>query len=342
MIEASNRASDKSSAQSATRLPGDPYLFVVGCPRSGTTLLQRMLDSHPQLAVAYDSLFIPAAVRGQPDKNPPVSATLVDRIESFHRFPRLGLPEGVVKHLAPLARDYAGLVRQIYDAFAEMHGKDLGGEKSPGYVRHMPMLHTLFPDARFIHLVRDGRNVALSLLDWGKASKRPKGPARKYRLWNDSPIAVCALWWARKAGRGRRDADQLPPDRYTEVSYERLVDRPESTLRELSDFLGLPYSDDMVHFYRGKMRSGEGLSAKSAWQPATRGIRDWRRSMEPGDVELFEALAGDWLNAFGYERAFTTISETVSAHADDLRAAWDDELASRSQAKHGDTEYGAT
>lgn len=325
----------KGHAQNRPGTPANPCLFVVGCPRSGTTLLQRMLHNHPQLAVAYDSLFIPAAVRGQADKNPPVSADLVERIETFHRFPRLGLPEGIVTRLAPGARDYAELVQRIYDAFAALHGKPLGGEKSPGYVRHMPMLHDLFPDARFIHLVRDGRNVALSLLDWGKKTQRPKGPARKYRLWQESPVAVSALWWARKAGRGRRDAQRLPPDRYQEVSYEQLVDRPEDTLKALSGFLGLPYSEDMVHFYRGKTRKDPGLSAKSAWLPATKGIRNWRRSMSAEDVELFEALAGDWLTAFGYERAFPEPSPAVRAQAEQLRNAWSEELAARPRDRRG-------
>lgn len=311
-----NQSAERPDRQS------NPFVFVVGCPRSGTTLLQRMLDNHPQLAVAYDTLFIPAAVRGQTDKNPAVSPALVDRIRRFKRFHRFGLPEGILNELASGAVDYAELVSRIYGAFAGLHRKPLGGEKSPGYVRHMPMLQSLFPSARFVHLVRDGRNVALSLMDWGMQKQKPKGPARKYRLWTESPVAVSALWWAYKAQRGRRDASHIRPGTYTEVSYESLVAEPESVLRRLAAFLHLPYADDMVHFHVGKTIHKAGLSAKTAWLPATRGLRDWQVSMKPDDVEMFEALAGDCLAAFGYPLQCNGISPDTRERAERYRELW--------------------
>jgi len=312
---------------SVSSLTRNPFVFVVGCPRSGTTLLQRMLDNHPQLAVAYDTLFIPAAVRGNKLKNPPVTPELVERVRTFKRFSRFGLGAETLDQLAPEASDYAHLVSLLYDAFARLHGKPLGGEKSPGYVRHMPMLQALFPEARFVHLVRDGRDVALSLLDWGKGKNSPKGPARKYRLWAHSPLGVCALWWVRKAGQGRLDAQRLPSGRLLEVRYEALVADPAPELRKIAAFLGLDYTDDMVNFHVGKTRETPGLSAKTAWLPATGGIRDWRRSMPDRDVELFEALAGDLLSGFGYERRFPEIGKATASLARELRLAWDEELA---------------
>lgn len=302
--------------------PQNPFVFVVGCPRSGTTLLQRMLDGHPQLAVAYDTLFIPAVVRRQKDKNPPVSPELINNIHDFKRFSRFGLPPDVLDNLQFKAQDYSQLVSLIYDEFARMHGKSLGGEKSPGYVRHMPLLQGLFPQAKFIHLVRDGRNVALSLLDWGKQKKRIKGPAKKYQLWDESPVAVSALWWVYKASRGRRDAPKIGPEAYTEVRYESLVAEPETELRKLAEFLELPYSPDMVNFYEGKTKSEPGLSAKSAWLPATKGIRDWRIAMSNEDLELFEALAGNCLLEFGYDLHFEEMSAATRDLAERYRVMW--------------------
>lgn len=307
--------------------PQNPCVFVVGCPRSGTTLLQRMLNNHPHLAVAYDTLFIPAAVRGQREKNPAVTPALLESIRNFRRFHRFGLPEGILESLASGADDYAELVARIYDAYARSHAKPLGGEKSPGYVRHMPMLQALFPWARFVHLVRDGRNVALSLMDWGKQKQKPKGPARKYRMWADSPAAVSALWWVHKANRGCKDAESLRPGTYVEIAYEALVAEPEAELRKLAAFLQLPYSDDMVHFYVGKTVNKAGLSAKSAWLPATPGIRDWRKSMDRDDLEMFEALAGECLAAFGYPLHFDSISPSTRKRAERYREIWNDERA---------------
>lgn len=300
----------------------NPFLFVVGCPRSGTTLLQRMLDHHPQLAVAYDTLFIPAVLRNPPTMDPPVDHDLIERIRNFRRFERFGLPAGILDRLAPDATCFSELVRLVYTEFAAMHGKPLGGEKSPGYVRHMPLLQNLFPAARFIHLVRDGRDVALSLADWGRLKNRPKGPARMYRLWDENPLAVSALWWEYKVAQGRNDASSLRPDSYTEMRYEDLVASPDTELERLTDFLGLPYSEAMVRFHVGKTRNQPGLSAKSAWLPATQGIRDWRRSMPDNDVQLFEALAGDCLSDCGYERRYSDIPEDTARLADHYRATW--------------------
>jgi len=300
----------------------NPCVFVVGCPRSGTTLLQRMLDHHPDLAVAYDTLFIPAVARQFNHPNPTVSDELVERIQSFQRFERLGLPTGTLQRIAPQCRDFAALIGSIYDAFASLHDKPLGGEKSPGYVRHMPLLQSLVPHARFIHLVRDGRNVALSFMDWGRQKGRPKGPARKFQLWEENPAAVSALWWEHKTLRGHRDASKLVPGSYLEVSYERLVAEPEAVLELMTDFLGLPYSERMTKFHEGRTRSDPGLSAKSAWLPVTKGIRDWRRDMSEADQQMFEALAGETLDLFGYERRFRRFTDVVLDQANDYRSRW--------------------
>lgn len=305
----------------------NPFVFVVGCPRSGTTLLQRMLDSHARLAVAYDSLFIPPVYRqlnsNGRENDLDEAASL---IAGFKRYARLGLPEEPPRKLAHDAKSFSDLVSAIYDAFAELHDKPLGGEKSPAYVRHMPLLQELFPRTRFIHLIRDGRDVALSLMDWGKQKKRPKGPARKYRLWQEDPAAVSALWWEHKTLRGRRDAQRLREGSYLEVSYERLVEEPDSELRRVTGFLDLPFDERMVHFYSGKTRRDPNLSAKSAWLPATKGIRDYRRSMALEDLQIFEALAGDSLRELGYELACDAIPVSVRKRAMQYRENWQEPL----------------
>ena len=106
------------------------------------------------------------------------------------------------------------------------------------------------------------------------------------------------------------------------MPYEALVSNPQAELRKLAAFLQLPYSEDMVNFHLGKTRSQPGLSAKSAWLPATSGVRDWRVSMGEEDLELFEALAGDCLEDFGYELRHTQISEQTRAKAERLQHKW--------------------
>ena len=304
----------------------NPYLFVVGCPRSGTTLLQRMLDSHPNLAVANDSHFVPRAVaRSGAEGDVPLTDELVDRVLRYHRFRRLGVSEADGRAAATRAKTYAEFVSELYSEHARLHGKELAGEKTPDYVRHLPILHALFPRARVIHIVRDGRDVALSTLQW---ATEEKGPG-KFTLWREEPVAVCALWWRWQVESGRREGARLGSELYREVRYEDLVADPEATLRSLADFLDLPFAPEMVSFYAGKTKSDAKLSAKSAWLPATPGLRDWRRDMAPRDLELFEAIAGDFLSELRCETRFDEIAPDTAATAQECEAWWNAEMAER-------------
>jgi hypothetical protein len=304
----------------------NPYLFVVGCPRSGTTLLQRMLDHHPLLAVSNDPHFIPYGINGAAEGvDPPVTPALVERLLGYRTFARLAIPEPEVREAASRARTYSELVGELYSTFARLRGKALAGEKTPRYVRFLPLLDSLFPWARTIHLVRDGRDVALSTLEWARADR---GPGR-FRLWRDEPIAVAALSWRWHVTTGRRDGSELGARRYREIRYEELVARTEPTLREVAAFLGLPFAHEMLGYHEGRVREAPELSAKDAWLPPTAGLRDWRVQMEPGDVELYEAIAGDLLELLGYERAFPRVSPPVRERAERCREAWIAEVAER-------------
>lgn len=304
----------------------NPFVFVVGCPRSGTTLLQRMLDSHPELAVANDTHFIPRALGASAAlDDTPLSDGLVQAVVAYHRFPRLGIANDVAQRLARGVRGYPEFVTRLYAEFARLHGKRLGGEKTPDYVRHLPLLHRLFPWAKIVHIIRDGRDVALSTLEWANGTK---GPGR-YELWHSEPLAVCALWWRWQVRAGREQAGILGPHVYREVRYEELVARPEEVLRTLADFLGLDYAHEMLDFHVGRQRDEPGLSAKKAWLPPTSGLRDWRTSLSSDELQLFDALAGDLLAELDLERGAGEPPPAIVARAADCRRRWDAEQARR-------------
>lgn len=303
----------------------NPYVFIVGCPRSGTTLFQRMLDSHPRLAVANDTHFIPHGIDDLTGKtDPPLTAQIVERVRTYRRFHRLGLDDDAVA-AASQGRTYSEFVRSLYDEFARMRGKPFAGDKTPSYVRQLRLLHGLFPSARIVHIIRDGRDVALSALEWATPTK---GPA-KLRLWRGEPVAVCALWWQRHVRTGRGDGSRVGAEQYLEVRYEQLVADPEGELRRIAAFLDLDYTPQMATYYLGKTRSDSSLSAKSAWLPPTPGLRDWRTSMAKGDVALFEALAGDLLDQLGYARAAPSPPPELLERAEQLRGVFAEDLRAR-------------
>ncbi len=281
----------------------NPHLFVGGCPRSGTTLLQRMLDSHPQLTIANDAHFIPrvleihapqcleSARRGE---GIPLQPQLIAGTWDYHRFYRMGLEQNEVWQAAAGADTYQTFVGKLFAALARRKGKRLAGEKTPDYVRHIPLLLGLFPQAKFIHIVRDGRDTALSLLNWSTVDK---GPGR-LAYWDQDPLATAALWW-RQFVLCHADGSRFA-SRYFYLRYEDLIDEPLLWLQRICDFLELPFDQGMAHFHEGKAsHTGHG-SAKSQWLPATKGLRDWRTQMPPQDQNLFSLLAGDALQLFDY------------------------------------------
>jgi hypothetical protein len=154
------------------------------------------------------------------------------------------------------------------------------------------LLAELLPEARFLHLIRDGRDVALSYLaaDFGVES-----------------LTDAAIYWDRFVRQGRTAGQAIGPNRYMELSYEDLVSDAESTIRRVCEFIELTFDPEMLTYFQRV----EGLHAglyhaqqhTNLFKPPTSGLRDWRRDMSPGDVALFEALAGDLLSDLGYERA---------------------------------------
>jgi len=294
---------------------------VVGSVRSGTTLLQRILDAHPELAVTTDADFIvrvPGVERGT---DPAVTPELVDWVVARRRAPARAKPGGrlrsleldgaVIRDAATRTATWSELVGALYDAVAERRRKPHAGQKTPVYAGHIPLLHELFPWAKVIHLLRDGRDVTLSMLDWAS-----DGRLAHHTLWREEPVALCALRWRMRVERARRDGQALPAGSYLELGYENLVRAPEATANRLCDLLRLPFRPEMLRFHEGAHDRVRGLSAKDAWRPPTVGVRDWRADLAPRDVELFEALAGDLLTELGYPRAYDSISPEITETAE--------------------------
>lgn len=305
----------------------NPFVFVVGCPRSGTTLLQRMLDHHPRLTVANDSHFIVRAIkkRLKTDPDPVMSEAIIDEVIGYHRFHRMGLDRNEVEAAASGAPTYSSFVARLYDRRGVLHGKPLSGEKTPDYCRYIPQLAALVPEARFVHIVRDGRNTALSTLKWAKPDK---GPGR-WAWWEKDALACCALWWTWQTWQGIRDGRALPPARYHQLLYEDLVAQPVQQLQKISEFLDLEYSDEMVNFHRGKTVENPALSAKSAWKPATKGLRDWRGQMAAEDQAVFQALAGDLLDLLSYPATQQGSNPAVESRVEQAYSFWDGARQSR-------------
>ena len=146
----------------------DPFVFVVGCERSGTTLLRAMLDSHPELAIPPESHFLTKVMR-----KPYNRESFLTMLSEHRRFARWELSIEDVSEALDRSHvaDNAAAVRALYSTYARITEKRRWGDKTPEYVRNIQGLSSFLPEARFVHLIRDGRDVTLSWLDI------PFGPA---------------------------------------------------------------------------------------------------------------------------------------------------------------------
>lgn len=185
---------------------------------------------------------------------------------------------------------YPQAIGAVYEAYALKKGKKYWGDKTPRYVEHIPFLADRFPGARFIHLVRDGRNVALSYshVDFG-----PKNVARAARLWQ------------RRVGAGIRDGRALPPGHYIEIRNEDLARDADAEVKKVCTFLDLDFDPRMLD--EEERSKGEVQKVTHHHTPQASGRKhfsEWQEEMSASDIEVFEAVAGDTLSALGYERRY--------------------------------------
>ena len=274
-----------------------PAPFVVGVGRSGTTLLRLMLDAHPELAIPPETQFLPELIErgGDPEV-----------VFGARTWPDFGLDETTLRARIGATREPGDVARAFYGLYAEREGKPRWGEKTPAYVRRMTAIAAELPEARFIHLIRDGRDVALS--------RRRRG------MGEGKPMAETARLWKRRIEDARKQSRRLR-GAYAELRYEDLVAGPEDGLRTVCELCELSFDRSMLSFHersgqrlaelgdleaegvRSARRGDERLAAHSlAREPATTArIGAWRDSMSAADRSEFEAVAGDLLRELGYD-----------------------------------------
>ncbi len=286
---------------------------VVGCGRSGTTLLRTMFSSHPDLAMSVGQYPLDLwRVRARYEREGGFDlARFAEDLLAVRQFVDMGIdPERLRASLHGVQSvGYGEAWRRVLALYAAAKGKHRYGHKNPGFVEHLGTVASWWPEARFVHIHRDGRDVALSMVEQG---------------WGPNNVAGAARWWATRVAAGRRGGDALGPDRYLEVRYEELVADPEAALRRICRFVALEYRPEMLGYQhealesipeRFRHRHGHLTEAPRL------GIRDWRRDMPARSVGVFEAVAGPELSTLGYERSFPSVPAAARLEARSQLAA---------------------
>lgn len=264
-------------------------IFIVGCPRSGTTLLRDLLRSHPNLTFPPESQFIPRYYRayGNPSSN--ADAISLGKIILNTRSVRtweIGLkPEAFAD-----CRTFQQVLCLLFEAWLRRENKARWGDKTPQYVAEIPLLLTLFPSAQILHIIRDGRDVAVSV--------------RKVAF--EGNLYMAASRWKTSVRAGREAGAALGPKSYLEIRYEDLLARPEQVMRSVCCFLREPYSSavltpclPLTHELSGAPWINEKrISSDRIIHTSNTG--KWQIELSPFEQVVFNSVAGDLLHELGY------------------------------------------
>jgi hypothetical protein len=249
-----------------------------------------MLDRSSQLAVPDESYFVPQLAHRHGARPDPDAF-----VDDLRRLPTLrdwGIGAADVRARIRPGMGLGEMIGAIYESYAAKHGKTRWGDKTPMYMQHLRLLERLFPGARYVHLIRDGRDAAQSFL------AMPGGIVTE-GLNHPRTVADFACQWRTEVGAARALGRRVGP-RYSELRYEQLVVDPEGTLRRICTFAELPYEESMLA-YAGTVDLSGKPHQQSLAKPPTPGLRDWRQTMSEEDVGAFEEVAGDLLDELGYE-----------------------------------------
>lgn len=286
--------------------------IIVGSPRSGTTLLRFMLDAHPELAIPPETGF----VAGCSQITSSGARLRQEFFDLVTRFP----PDAPAWEDFEISREvfWASLaridpftisegLRAFYQLYASRFGKPRWGDKTPLYCHRLETVERFLPEARFIHIIRDGRDVALSL--------------RPMRFSPGDDIELLAKYWSRLVLTAREQGVRCR--HYVEIRYEELVENTRPVLERLCTYLGLEFDEQMLHYYertpdrlrehKGRFGSDGTLQLtqeqrylqqqRTTVAPDRSRVRAWRHEMSREERMMFDVVAGDVLRELGYEVA---------------------------------------
>ncbi|MEL7835183.1 sulfotransferase [Fodinibius sp. Rm-B-1B1-1] len=276
-------------------------VFVLGCDRSGTTLLSLLLSQSPDLHMTLESGFIPDLypkkdsygdfstskqrwffIRDLQTTNATSNTIAFDIFELTDK-----QAEQSIREAAPT--DYAGAINALFSKTAEQKGKSRWGNKTPKYVHNIDLLVDLFPDAKIIHILRDPRDVAASIKKVG---------------WTHT-IKEAAQFWNDRVSDGL-EGRTLGEDSYYELKYESLLKQPDQTLKNLYDWLNIDFSEEVVDQYQEDRDRMSVEKHKDLFDLIGKPIDPsrayaWKKSMSKADIAEIEQVNRELIQKLDYE-----------------------------------------
>lgn len=286
-------------------LPEKPF-FIIGHPRSGTTLLRFILGSHPRLSIPEETGFFPFLL-SKNEINTSLSIKQVTRI--LIRIGKLNyLWRNKVRDVNSFYRSLPQpkltyILDEILRHYTTSDPVIRWGDKTPLYVQYIPIINEIFPEAQFIHIIRDGRDAALSA--------RQKWPNRSIYM----DLYYLLKHWKRNVMAGKFTGQKLGIERYHEIFYEDLVTNPQETINRLCLFLNEEIHPAMLDHtvLASKIGPGPDNHIEILKPITTTSINRWKWELTTYEKKLADQVVGDTLTSLGYEQSalgrFTNIEQ---------------------------------
>ena len=274
-------------------------IFIVGCERSGTTMLRLILCSHKNIAIPPQTKYAKKLYKrrllfgnlSKADNRRKLRNWFLNNHNKRTKIIDLDIDKNEVqKELQITGNTLGAFLSVIPKIYLKKFDKIRWGDKRPYYIKYLPQLFKLFPDAQVIHIIRDGRDVVASL--------------KRMPWWNKNSISAM-LNWQEAIHRGVTARRNYSSDQFIEIKYEDIINEPENSIKAVCKFLDEEYSESLLEFH--KIAKESVPSYKMGWHSATKSkinaasIGRWKKELEQWEISLFNNKFKNELELYKYE-----------------------------------------
>jgi hypothetical protein len=274
---------------------GKSPVFILGVPRSGTTLLRLLLNAHSEIAICGEIHFfdqVKEIEKKLPELNKENINTFFRYLNNTYSLQKLTRKEELFENVSKLMKSeqetsYEKFYLYLMQEYAKLDKKKIIGEKTPQNIRYVDEILKLFPDAKIIHIIRDPRAAIASMLKVD---------------WTADDVIINTLKW--KIDILFAESYDKTNSNYKEIHYEELIKNTEPVLKELCEFIGVEYEKTILDFHKtAKQYIGNQPEKVNTFKPLSAdSLERWKNELSPEQIYIIEKIAGSYIEKLGYEK----------------------------------------
>ncbi len=289
-----------------------PIFFIVGRERSGTSLLRSLFDAHENVSIPLECRFIIDLYKKFHKKKNWSISDLMEFYKNVTEQPAFNLYNidyaELKKNLLSLEgkNEYSTICKAVYFTYRSWNKKKeilLLGDKNPSYSLHLKTLIKLFPEAKFIHIIRDYRDNIYSMCKVNFESHNVSSLAYRWKYYNLLIDKSKALY----------------PELFYTLRYEDLVENPPFFMSQICDFTGIDYKPEMLEFYKSRDEVMSiypeelvNMSQKSLFNPINKSsVNTWMQKLSPFKLKIAESICGDYAKKYDYQKKYNKTNLSI-------------------------------